>query len=154
MEILLVLVAAFCAGVLNTIAGGGTFLTFPALVFIGLPPVVANATSAVAVFPGYLGGALGFRDELRRFDRVQMMKLLAVTFVGGLIVPPLADVLPAGPGAAHGDGRLGLELLSSAVAIIGVALAPSHGPKATTIAPPASICKVPPRDEAKPALSP
>ena len=85
MEILLVLVAAFCAGVLNTIAGGGTFLTFPALVFIGLPPVVANATSAVAVFPGYLGGALGFRDELRRFDRVQMMKLLAVTFVGGLI---------------------------------------------------------------------
>ena len=39
MEILLVLVAAFCAGVLNTIAGGGTFLTFPALVFIGLPPV-------------------------------------------------------------------------------------------------------------------
>ncbi|MGQ7958178.1 NADH-quinone oxidoreductase subunit L [Pseudomonas sp. SP16.1] len=49
--------------------------------------------------------------------------LVLSTFVGGLIVPPLADVLPAGPGAAHGDGRLGLELLSSAVAIIGVALA-------------------------------
>lgn len=85
MEIVLVLIAAFCAGVLNTIAGGGTFLTFPALVFIGMPPVVANATSAVAVFPGYLGGALGFRNELLAFDKKQMVRLLAVTFVGGLI---------------------------------------------------------------------
>lgn len=85
MEVLLVLSAAFCAGVLNTIAGGGTFLTFPALVFIGVPPVVANATSAVAVFPGYLGGALGFRDELLRFDKTQMVKLVGVTVVGSLI---------------------------------------------------------------------
>ena len=85
MEILLVLIAAFCAGVLNTIAGGGTFLTFPALVFIGVPPVVANATSAVAVFPGYLGGAIGFRNELLRFDKRQMLQLLAVTFIGGLV---------------------------------------------------------------------
>lgn len=85
MDILLIVIAAFCAGVLNTIAGGGTFLTFPALVFIGLPPVMANATSAVAVFPGYLGGALGFRAELARFDKTRMLKLLAVTFAGGLI---------------------------------------------------------------------
>jgi uncharacterized membrane protein YfcA len=85
MDIVIVLIAAFCAGVLNTIAGGGTFLTFPALVFIGLPPVVANATSAVAVFPGYLGGALGFRAELARFDKTRMLKLIGVTFAGGLI---------------------------------------------------------------------
>ena len=85
MDIVIVLIAAFCAGVLNTIAGGGTFLTFPALVFIGLPPVVANATSAVAVFPGYLGGAFGFRAELARFDKSRMLKLLVVTFAGGLI---------------------------------------------------------------------
>jgi uncharacterized membrane protein YfcA len=85
MEILLVLAAAFFAGVLNTIAGGGTFLTFPALVFIGVPPIVANATSAVAVFPGYLGGALGFRNELSQFNKMQMLKLLVVTFAGGLI---------------------------------------------------------------------
>ncbi|WP_417588168.1 sulfite exporter TauE/SafE family protein [Pararhodobacter oceanensis] len=85
MEIILVLVAAFGAGVLNTIAGGGTFLTFPALVFIGVPPVVANATSAVAVFPGYLGGAFGFREELRKFERAVLVKLLLVTFAGGLI---------------------------------------------------------------------
>ena len=85
MDIALILIAAFGAGLLNTIAGGGTFLTFPALVFIGVPPVVANATSAVAVFPGYLGGALGFRRELQAFDRRQMVRLLGITFAGGLI---------------------------------------------------------------------
>ena len=62
----LIAVAAFAAGVLNAVAGGGSFLTFPALVFIGLPPIVANATSAVAVAPGYLGGVIGFRRELHR----------------------------------------------------------------------------------------
>lgn len=78
-------VAAFSAGVLNTIAGGGTFLTFPALVFVGLPPVVANATSAVAVFPGYLGGALGFRHELRSFERRQLLRLTLTTLAGGAL---------------------------------------------------------------------
>lgn len=85
METVLILGAAFGAGVLNTIAGGGTFLTFPALVFIGIPPVMANATSAVAVFPGYLGGALGFRDEIGRIDRSRLMRLIGVTLLGGLI---------------------------------------------------------------------
>ncbi|MEP3299924.1 MAG: sulfite exporter TauE/SafE family protein [Pseudoruegeria sp.] len=85
MEFILVLVSAFFAGVLNTIAGGGTFLTFPALVFVGVPPVLANATSAVAVFPGYFSGAYGFKEELQRFDRTRLLKLAAVTFVGGLI---------------------------------------------------------------------
>lgn len=52
LDYLVLVVAAFLAGILNTIAGGGTFLTFPALVYAGIPPVAANATSAVAVFPG------------------------------------------------------------------------------------------------------
>lgn len=77
--------AAFLAGVLNTVAGGGTFLTFPALVYTGLPVVAANATSAVAVFPGYLGGALGFRRELGLFDRRRLLKIVAVTACGGLV---------------------------------------------------------------------
>lgn len=85
MDYVLVLIAAFGAGVLNTIAGGGTFLTFPALVFIGVPPVIANATSAVAVFPGYAGGAFGFRDELARFDRKLMIRLSVITLTGGMI---------------------------------------------------------------------
>ena len=61
--------AAFGAGVLNAIAGGGSFLTFPALVFTGVPPIVANATSALAVSPGYLGSTLGFRPELAALIR-------------------------------------------------------------------------------------
>ena len=81
----LIIAAAFGAGVLNTIAGGGTFLTFPALVFIGVPPVIANATSGVAVLPGYLSGALGFKKELQVFDRKQLIRLSLITIVGGLI---------------------------------------------------------------------
>ena len=76
--------AAFFAGMLNTVAGGGTFLTFPALVYTGVTVVAANATSAVAVFPGYLGGALGFRQEIAAFDRMRLVKIVAFTAIGGL----------------------------------------------------------------------
>ena len=61
--------AAFAAGVLNAIAGGGSFLTFPALVFAGVPPLAANATSAMAVSPGYLGSTWGFRAELKALPK-------------------------------------------------------------------------------------
>jgi len=83
-EYLLLLAAAFAAGVLNTVAGGGTFLTFPALVYAGIPPVAANATSAVAVFPGYLAGTAGFRRELSGFDPRLLKKTVALTALGGL----------------------------------------------------------------------
>ena len=85
METILLIAAAFGAGILNTVAGGGTFLTFPALVFTGMPPVMANATSTVAVFPGYLGGAFGFRSELAGFDRRRLLRLVIITLVGGLV---------------------------------------------------------------------
>ncbi len=85
LDYLVLIVAAFLAGILNTIAGGGTFLTFPALVYAGIPPVAANATSAVAVFPGYLGGAAGFRRELNSFGRRPLLKVMAVTAIGGLM---------------------------------------------------------------------
>lgn len=84
IEYLILAAAAFFAGMLNTVAGGGTFLTFPALVFTGVPPVAANATSAFAVFPGYLGGALGFRKEIAAYDRKRLMKIVAFTAIGGL----------------------------------------------------------------------
>lgn len=83
-EYLVLVLAGFGAGIVNTIAGGGTFLTFPALVWAGVPPVAANATSAVAVFPGYLGGAIGFLSELKTLSRSQMLRLTAITLVGGL----------------------------------------------------------------------
>lgn len=85
VEDVVLVAAAFSAGILNTIAGGGTFLTFPALVYAGIPPVAANATSAVAIFPGYLGGVAGFRRELRSFDAAHLLKIVAVTAIGGLL---------------------------------------------------------------------
>lgn len=84
-DIAILVIAAFGAGVLNTIAGGGTFLTFPALVFTGMPPVAANATSAVSVFPGYLAGAFGFRNELGEFDRKGLLRLSLITLSGGAV---------------------------------------------------------------------
>ncbi|BCX11231.1 MAG: UPF0721 transmembrane protein [Thermosynechococcus sp.] len=64
-EIGLLTVAGVVAGFVNAIAGGGTLISFPALVAIGLPPVVANLTSTVALVPGYLGAAVAQYQELK-----------------------------------------------------------------------------------------
>lgn len=84
MDWILLVVAAFFAGILNSIAGGGSFLTFPALVFAGIPPVAANATSAIAVFPGYLGGVAGFKKEIGSFDRNRLIRFILIGIVGGI----------------------------------------------------------------------
>ncbi|MEW6707084.1 MAG: TSUP family transporter, partial [Pseudomonadota bacterium] len=87
--------AAFAAGALNAVAGGGSFLTFPALVFTGVPPIAANATSAVAVSPGYLGSALGFRAELAQLPRARLVAEGLVCALGGLAGALLLLVTPA-----------------------------------------------------------
>jgi uncharacterized protein len=76
--------AAFIAGMMNSVAGGGTLLTFPALIWIGIDPKAANVTSTVALWPGSLSGMFGFRRELR--DSRRWMWLLAPSsIIGGLI---------------------------------------------------------------------
>ena len=87
--------AAFFAGVLNAIAGGGTFLTFPALVWTGVPPIAANATSALAVCPGYLGSALGFRQELAALPRALLVREVILSALGGVAGALLLLVTPA-----------------------------------------------------------
>jgi len=87
--------AAFAAGVLNAVAGGGSFLTLPALVFAGVPPIMANATSALAVSPGYLGSTLGFRDELRRLPMRRLKREMAISAAGGIAGACLLLVTPA-----------------------------------------------------------
>ena len=82
-EIALIGAAAFAAGAVNSVAGGGTFFSFPALLAIGVPPVVANASNSVSLWPGSLAGAWAFRRELKRFSRSLPM-LSAVAFVGGI----------------------------------------------------------------------
>ena len=89
------LLAAFGAGVLNAIAGGGSFLTFPALVWAGIPPIPANATSAIVVAPGYLGSTLGFRQELGELPRSTLRNDALVSAVGGVAGASLLLVTPA-----------------------------------------------------------
>lgn len=95
LDLTILFTAAFLAGVLNAIAGGGSFLTFPALVFTGVPPIPANATSAVAVFPGYLSGAAGFKEELRSYDRRALFTLTGLSIVGGIAGAMLLLVTPS-----------------------------------------------------------
>lgn len=82
-DIALIAVAAFIAGAVNSVAGGGTFFSFPALLAVGVPPVVANASNSVSLWPGSLAGAWAFRRELARFSRsLPMLSLIA--FIGGI----------------------------------------------------------------------
>jgi uncharacterized protein len=75
--------AAFVAGVMNSVAGGGTLLTFPALMSIGVPATIANATSTIALLPGSLAGSWGYRKELRAVRKFALL-LLPVSLVGGI----------------------------------------------------------------------
>lgn len=79
----LLLVAAFTAGALNAVAGGGSFLTLPALVFTGVPPVVANATGTVALLPGYMAGAWGFKDDMQSPPGLSMKQVVLLSLIGG-----------------------------------------------------------------------
>ncbi|MEU4840728.1 sulfite exporter TauE/SafE family protein [Nocardia testacea] len=79
----LLLAAGFGAGVCNTIAGGGSLLSFPALVATGLPPVTATVTNAVAVWPGYLGGAAALRSRLTE-HRSLLPRLIVVGTAGAV----------------------------------------------------------------------
>lgn len=79
-----IVAAGFVAGLMNSIAGGGTLVTFPSLIFIGLPSIAANATSTVALLPGTMGSAAGYRQNIGPVTR--WLRLFApVSLVGGLL---------------------------------------------------------------------
>jgi uncharacterized membrane protein YfcA len=79
----LVFVAAFIAGMMNSVAGGGTLLAFPALIWLGVDPIRANVTCTVSLWPGSLGAMYGFRRELEGTRR-WMLLLAPVSLFGGL----------------------------------------------------------------------
>jgi hypothetical protein len=86
-------VSAAAAGVVNAVAGGGTLLTFPALLATGVPAVVANATNTVALFPGQLASSLAYRSHIA--DERQRALLLAVpSLLGGILGAWLLLALP------------------------------------------------------------
>lgn len=72
------------AGVSNAVAGGGTFFTFPALLASGLPPVVANASNAVAVWPGHALALVGYRKELASYSHA-IRGSIAIALIGGVL---------------------------------------------------------------------
>ena len=84
MHTAVILIAALLAGAVNSIAGGGTLLSFPALLWIGRNPIMANATNAVALWPGSLAAMLGFRNELAKVQR-WLLLLTLPSLAGGII---------------------------------------------------------------------
>jgi uncharacterized membrane protein YfcA len=83
-QILILVAASFGAGVMNAMAGGGTILTFPVLIFLGLPGIAANATSTVALLPGAASSLFGYRREVREHRR-WLKTLFVPSLVGGAI---------------------------------------------------------------------
>ncbi len=83
IQLVALVAAAFAAGAVNSIAGGGTLLTFPALLAAGVSPLAANATSTVALVPGSLGAFWGYRGELHN-DRVVLVSLAVPSALGGV----------------------------------------------------------------------
>ncbi|WP_090482708.1 sulfite exporter TauE/SafE family protein [Nakamurella panacisegetis] len=82
--VLLIVVAGILCGAINSIAGGGSLILFPALLATGMSPLVANVTNSVATWPGYAGGLLGFRPDLPS-QRARMKPLLAAALIGSTI---------------------------------------------------------------------
>src|SRR5258708_19128899 len=83
MSFLLFIVAA-AAGAINSVAGGGSFLTLPTLLYAGVTPVVANATSTLAMLPGSVASAVAYRRELRGKAR-WLAPLSIVSLIGGVL---------------------------------------------------------------------
>ena len=82
---LLLIVAALAAGLINSVAGGGMFLTFPALVFTGVPSIIANASSTTALVPGVLASAWGYKEDFRKSGDFPFLPLLIVSLAGGIV---------------------------------------------------------------------
>ncbi|HYV97398.1 MAG TPA: sulfite exporter TauE/SafE family protein [Gemmatimonadaceae bacterium] len=93
LTLLPVALLSFLAGAANSIAGGGTLLTFPALVGLGIPPIVANATSTVALVPGSFTSMMGYRDALRD-SRAWLAAFAIPSAVGGAIGALLLVITP------------------------------------------------------------
>ncbi|WNV91608.1 sulfite exporter TauE/SafE family protein [Umezawaea sp. Da 62-37] len=93
LEMVAVVVAGVFAGGINTVVGSGTLVTFPVLLAVGYPPVVANVSNSLGLVPGSLSGAFGYRNELKgQAGRVK--RLLPASILGGIVGAILLVTLP------------------------------------------------------------
>ena len=83
LQAILLLAAGFAGGTVNAIAGGATFFTFPAMLAVGIPPVAANASNTVALFPASLAATIALRRELAT-TRQHLLRLVLIGIVGGI----------------------------------------------------------------------
>ncbi len=82
-HVALLAAAGLLAGAMNAIAGGGSFISFPAMIVAGLPPVLANASSTVALFPGTLASTFAYRHGFRAQGDLSVRAMLPISVVGG-----------------------------------------------------------------------
>lgn len=82
-DAILLFLAGFLSGAANAVAGGGTFITFGAMTLVGLPPIVANATSSVTQLPGYITSTLAYWTDIRHFWRGALL-LCLISALGAL----------------------------------------------------------------------
>ena len=94
-HVLLLLAAGLLAGAMNALAGGGTFVTLPALVFAGVPAVAANASSTIALFPGTVASAFAYRADIKAPAGLSLPLMLAISILGGLVGALLLLFTPA-----------------------------------------------------------
>jgi uncharacterized membrane protein YfcA len=92
-EVAIVLVVGLVAGAVNSVAGGGTLITYPTLVLVGLDAIVANATSTLALWPGYVAATAGFRRELVG-TRDLLVRLALPSLAGGILGAVLLLLTP------------------------------------------------------------
>lgn len=85
LSFIILAVAAFVAGVQNALAGGGSFLTFPALLYSGIGPLAANVTSTVALFPGQVASGLANRSDITGIPGLGFRALFVISLVGGAL---------------------------------------------------------------------
>jgi uncharacterized membrane protein YfcA len=83
-DFVFVCLAALAAGAVNALAGGGTLITFPMLTFLGVPAVTANVTNTVALCPGYFGGTLAQRNDLRG-QTSRLWQVVPAAILGGVL---------------------------------------------------------------------
>ena len=84
LDYLAIFFGGLCAGIMNSVAGGGTLVSYPILLWAGRDPILANATNALALWPGSLAGAWGFRREIVRLPRL-LKFLVPAAVLGGLV---------------------------------------------------------------------
>lgn len=92
-EVALLALAGGAAGLINTVVGSGTLVTFPTLLALGVPPVSANVSNALGLVPGSVAGAVGYRRELAG-QRDRVLRLASATVLGALAGAVLLLVLP------------------------------------------------------------